>query len=474
MLALAVPGLTAEALGPAEAAGLIKSDQPAPRFTHPLVRAAVYHAVPFAERAAAHNAIADAYRDQPDRYARHLAAATLEPDEHLAALLEDSAARAQRRGGAAAAARALERAAQLSPGEDDSARRLLTAAALALSAGQTDWVRDLAGKALAQTSDPDLRLDARLHIGWSQVWSNRNADAIETFIPLAAEAASRPALAWEAVGMAAAAAHQTGLPEACEKLLGVLTLLDGPGQPVPTAEGWQPGRANEIRIWALTCVDPFGARAELVPYLHRIVGSGVTGVPEVAAAAWILDETEPAVRMLHEALSRLRAPGVRGASGGALVALQGGYLDSGRWDEALAAAREASDIAAAYKMENVAATADLTTATVLAMRGDLEQVPALLARALAAVDVAEFRSFAVKVPHTAGIAALARGDYVTACAHLSRLFSADGTAVHRHYSYLGIADLAAAAARAERRLEVKTLVERAMAPIGPEPGPRLA
>jgi DNA-binding CsgD family transcriptional regulator len=474
-LALAVPGLTPEALGPAEAAGLVKIDQPAPRFTHPLVRAAVYHAVPFAERAAAHKAIADAYRDQPDRYAWHLAAAALEPDEHLAALLEDSAARAQRRGGAAAAARALERAAQLSPGEDDSARRLLAAAALALSAGQTDWVRDLAGKALAQTSDPDLRLDARLHIGWSQVWSNRNADAIETLIPLATEAAPRrPALAWEAVGMAAATAHQTGLPEACEKVLGVLAILDGPGQRVPAAEGWQPGRADEIRIWARTCVDPFSARAELVPYLHRIVGSDVTGVPEVAGAAWVLDETEVAVRMLREALSRLRAPGVRGASGGALVALQGAYLDSGRWDDALAAALEASDIAAAYKMENVAATADLTTATVLAMRGDLEQVPPLLARALAAVDIAEFRSFAVKVPHTAGIAALARGDYVTACAHLSRLFSADGTAVHRHYSYLGIADLAAAAARAERRLEVKTLTERAMSLIGPDPGPRFA
>ena len=72
--------------------------------------------MPFAERAAAHLQVADALRDQPDRYAWHLAAAALEPDEHVASLLEDSAAQAQRRGGAAAAARALERAAELSPG----------------------------------------------------------------------------------------------------------------------------------------------------------------------------------------------------------------------------------------------------------------------------------------------------------------------------------------------------------------------
>ena len=84
LTAAAVPGLSPGALAPAEAAGLIRMDRPGPRFTHPLVRAAVYHAVPFAERAAAHLMIADALRDQPDRYAWHLAAAALEPDEHVA------------------------------------------------------------------------------------------------------------------------------------------------------------------------------------------------------------------------------------------------------------------------------------------------------------------------------------------------------------------------------------------------------
>ena len=52
--AAAVPGLSAGVLAPAEAAGLIRLDTPGPQFTHPLVRSAVYHAAPFAERAAAH------------------------------------------------------------------------------------------------------------------------------------------------------------------------------------------------------------------------------------------------------------------------------------------------------------------------------------------------------------------------------------------------------------------------------------
>jgi hypothetical protein len=87
LTAAAVPGLSAGTLAPAEIAGLIRVGRSGPQFSHPLVRAAVYHAVPFAERAAAHLRIADALRDEPDRHAWHLAAAALNPDERVASLL---------------------------------------------------------------------------------------------------------------------------------------------------------------------------------------------------------------------------------------------------------------------------------------------------------------------------------------------------------------------------------------------------
>ncbi len=472
-LAAAVPGFTIAALGPAEAAGMIEVDGPGVRFAHPLVRAAVYHAVPFAERAAAHLTIAGTLRDQPDRFAWHLAAATLEPDEHVAALLEDSSARAQRRGGTAAAARAMERAAELSTHEEDQARRLLAAAGLARRAGQADWVRELAGRVLTLTSNRDLRIAARSDIGWSLLWSNRNAEAIETLLSVAAEALPRqPAVAWDATGLAATVAHQTGLPEALATVRSALDSLDALGEPAP-AERWPASRAQEQRIWIMACTEPFGRRAETVSYLHRVAGGTLTDLTKVAGAAWILDETELAVRILREALTRLRDPGIRGASGAALSVLEWACIDSGRWEDALAAAREANDIAAAYKMESVAGTADLTTATVAAMRGDLDRVAPLLDRVLAVVDVREYRGFAVRVRHAAGLAALARGDYVTAYTQLSHLFGADGTPLHHHFSYLAIADLAAAAARAERRLEARALVEHALARLDLAPGPRL-
>ena len=90
---------------------------------------------------------------------------------------------------------------------------------------------------------------------------------------------------------------------------------------------------------------PVWRRAETVPNLQRIARGTVTDPGKVRAAAWILDETELAVKVLREALIRLRAPGVRGSSGAVLSALQWACIDSGRWDEALDAARKA-DIAA--------------------------------------------------------------------------------------------------------------------------------
>jgi DNA-binding CsgD family transcriptional regulator len=471
LTAAAVPGLSPGTLAPAEKAGLIRVGRSGPQFSHPLVRAAVYHAVPFAERTAAHLRIADALRDEPDRHAWHLAAAALEPDEHVASLLEETAAQAQRRGGAAAAARALERAAELSPTERDQARRLLAAAALALAAGQADWVQGLATQVLLATSDPELRSTARLHIGWALVWSNRHAEALATLISVAEEASARlPVIAWDAIGTAATVAYQSGIPAGREAVLDTFSRM---AEPAPRPPGWPAGHADVQRVWITACTNPFGRRTETIPCLHRIASGPVANLARTGVAAWLLDETELAVRLLREALSRLRAPGVRGSSAAALSALQWACIDSGRWDEALATAREASDIAAAYNMETVAAIADLTTATVLVMRGQHDQAGPLLASALAAVGADEYRSVVARARHAAGIAALAEGNHVTAYAQLSQLFGADRMPLHQHVPYLAIADLAAAAVRAERHLEARTLIENALTRAGPAPGPRL-
>ena len=338
--ATAVSGPGAQNLAPAEQLGLIKVDRTGLCFSHPLVRSAIYHSAPFAQRAAAHRQLAEALYDQPDRRAWHLAAAALHPDEHVASLLEATATQAQRRGGAAAAALAMERAAELSPDPEDQARRLVAAASAAVPTGQGDWVQDLATRALAVTADPGLRMTARHHAGWALAWSGRRSAALPALISVAEEAArDQPALAWDALGSAATVAYQSGLRASRQAVSRTLDLLERQGPPPP---GRAPGiDVNVLRLWIRVSADPIGSRNQLLPDLRKIVGSPIEepSLWRVASAAWLLDESDLAITLLQDAMQRLRAPGIRGTSGGSLTALGWAYIDTGRWDEALEGSR---------------------------------------------------------------------------------------------------------------------------------------
>jgi DNA-binding CsgD family transcriptional regulator len=107
-------------------------------FRHPLVRSAVYNASSRAERADAHRLLAMGAADPLVR-ASHLAATTDQPDEALAAELEE----------AASAAAVLSRAADLSSDARGRVRRLISAAQAYLDAGDSDGASRLAEKAHA-------------------------------------------------------------------------------------------------------------------------------------------------------------------------------------------------------------------------------------------------------------------------------------------------------------------------------------
>jgi DNA-binding CsgD family transcriptional regulator len=467
-------GPDARALAPAEQLGLVKVDRTGLQFAHPLVRSAIYHSAPFARRAAAHRELAGALHDQPDRRAWHLAAAALHPDEQVASLLEATAAQAQRRGGAAAAALAMERAAELSPDRADQARRLVAAASAAVSTGQGDWVQELAARALAVTADPELRLTARHDAGWALAWSGRRTAALPALISVAEEAArDQPALAWDALGSAATVAYQSGAPASRQAVSRTLDLLERQDPPPP-------GRGphvdfNALKLWIRVSADPIGSRNQLLPDLRTIAGSPIEepSLWRIASAAWLLDESDLAIRWLQEAMQRLRAPGVQGTSGGSLTVLGWAYIDTGRWDDALDVAAEAADVAEANHMDIVAASAEVITATVLALRGDSGAARRHADRALATVDPAECGLVAARARRALGVAALADGSYLQAFTQLRQLFSDDGTPLHNYASYLGVADLAAAAVRADRRMEGQDVLERALSPLGGIASPRL-
>ncbi|MEU6586375.1 AAA family ATPase [Nocardia sp. NPDC046763] len=132
-------------------------------FRHPLIRSAVYHAATPDARRRIHRALAEATSGDadPDRRAWHLAHATENPDETVAAELAASADRAQARGGLAAAAAFRERAAALTADPALRADREFAAARDKYHSGALDGARILLDKAESGPYD-ELR---SAHIG---------------------------------------------------------------------------------------------------------------------------------------------------------------------------------------------------------------------------------------------------------------------------------------------------------------------
>ncbi|MBC3986793.1 AAA family ATPase [Streptomyces sp. AC536] len=148
-------------LAPAERDRLVRIDSRI-TFRHPLVRAAAYQDAPLHRRMEVHRAYAEALRADADadRRAWHLAAATTQPDEAVAAELQGVAERAWHRGGAMAVSAAYERAGRLSTDRERKARRIARASQAAFDAGKADRAARLAAEALALTADTGVRADA--------------------------------------------------------------------------------------------------------------------------------------------------------------------------------------------------------------------------------------------------------------------------------------------------------------------------
>ena len=184
-------GLTIGDLAPAEEARLISTADGEVEFRHPLVRSTAYHAAGAAERRGAHAALAAAAPEGSPERAWHLAACAVAPDEAVAAALEAAALDARGRGAHATAARDFGRAAQLTPGEEPRARRLLEAATDATRAGEADRAFALLGEASRLASDPLLAADIQRMTGHVEMRRGSPRAAYELLVAEAERVRSR-------------------------------------------------------------------------------------------------------------------------------------------------------------------------------------------------------------------------------------------------------------------------------------------
>jgi DNA-binding CsgD family transcriptional regulator len=146
-------------------------------FRHPLTRSAVAEGASAAERRDAHRKLAKALAPDIDRSARHLAAATIEPDEEVARILQAAARRAAERGpdGDDAAMALLIRSADLSPSIEDKRKRMAEAAFVGAFRGGTAVP---APDVLERVPDPSPGSDESLWAASAKVFvgAGRGAD----------------------------------------------------------------------------------------------------------------------------------------------------------------------------------------------------------------------------------------------------------------------------------------------------------
>ena len=151
-------GIADQALERCEAAGLLDTHAGSFTLAHPLLRSVIYGGASPGERRRAHRALAE--HTLADSRAWHLAAATIGPDDELAAELDRAAERAAGRGAHEAAADAMERGAQASSGLPARSGRLYAAGLAAAMGGAYERSAALL-EAASEIDDPAMRALSR-------------------------------------------------------------------------------------------------------------------------------------------------------------------------------------------------------------------------------------------------------------------------------------------------------------------------
>ncbi|WP_378258163.1 AAA family ATPase [Actinomadura gamaensis] len=463
---------------PAEDAGLVTVTGERVVFRHPLVRAAAYRIAPAHLRRQAHHDLAAALRDDADRSAWHRAAACVGDDESVAAELEAAAGRAAARGGWFAAARALERAAECTPGEAERARRYGRALSAADQVGDPVWVRDLHERLARLTGDPDVLGAAARGTAMALSLAGRQREAVELLTGVLDRRPPRDGrTVLSLTSVLGAVAFQSGLPEARRRLPEFLAKV--------RVEPGSPARFEDLSDDACALVElPVRASASsasdaallLDPSRPSPLRKPLDGPDEVmrlltlGSVAWHADESDLCVESFRTAFAGLRAGGAMGQGAPCLVPMAASLLDTGRWDEADALLAEIATLAAVHHLTYIAVDAAALRATLDALRG---RPRPLDDRLWTAVPLAENRVTHAYLLRAASAQAEAADDLEGAYRHLRGLY-ADGEFLHPMLSPRSIVDLADLAVRTGRPEDAAPLVEAVRADAGERPTARMA
>jgi DNA-binding CsgD family transcriptional regulator len=350
--AAALLGLEPDAADPAVAQDIV-SVQPRVAFRHPLIRSAVYEGARTGERRRVHEALASiAGQDGSlDEAAWHRAAASVVPDEDVAADLDRSAARAERRGGYVAQATFLARAADLTPDPRGRAVRLFAAAQAYLVAGDGALAEAMLDLAAPRLAEAGLHVAAQRLRASIAVFFSRHKDAPSLLLDTVA-AVDPPdvplirAMLFEALQAALVAGQHTVGTTPLEVARAALRAPRAPGLDPTAADLLLDGFATRIAVGYPQAVPLLRAAVEAFSTSDQATPAGIPGtILAQFAADDLWDERgRRAIFLRAEAVHRRH--GALGALRVILAGLCTSELWAGRLGEAEARYFEAAEISA--------------------------------------------------------------------------------------------------------------------------------
>jgi DNA-binding CsgD family transcriptional regulator len=460
-----------DALVPAERAQLVYVDESTARiaFRHPLIRSAVVELSTHGERRRAHHRLAELLADQPERRAWHLAEATVEPSEPVAALLEQAAHRILQRGDAVGSIAALTRAADLSPSAADRARRLAEAAYIGAEvAGELTSASAL----LEDARQADPQHGDSLPAAGAAVFLLINGDGdVSTAHRLLVGAIETGAHGYDA--------DDESLIEALHNLL--LLCWFG-GRP----ELWEPFDAalaqlkprppQLLSVLSRTFPDPVRTAAAALDDVEAMVATlrderDPTRIMRIGTASVyvdrLADSREPAWRLVEQ--GREGGPARRHL--GSLMHLCLDGFITGQWEEAQRLADEGMAVCDAHGYRFFAWYFLYHQGILAAVRGEDPVAQALADRITRWAVPRGVHSAELFAHHPRVLAAMGRGDFEEAYRHAIALSPAGVLASHVPHALWVAFDLVEAAVRTDRRVEaaahVSAMVDANVAAISP-------
>ncbi|MCG7210863.1 helix-turn-helix transcriptional regulator [Streptomyces arenae] len=487
------------ALPAAEEAGLVRVDARAGRlvFRHPLVRSAVVRTCRPGQRRAAHRALAEALERDPERRIGHLVAASLGPEEHLAADLEQAGHAALGRGSAALAVTALRRAAELSPEPAERSRRLAHAAYAAAQSGALDVTAVLVDDGYGERASPQDTARATLARVYALLETDGDATAahrlltgvIDGLLATGTDGAETGGAGTGGAGTGGAETSGAGRqpsPAAVREVVGelqfLLTLVAFYAQRTdlwPEVLERCQDAPDQVRLYCLA----FDAPQERAPEVRRRIRRAFAALPpdagprpvtQLSMLSVYFDEASEYREHWMRVARRSREGGtfVQWSYGTILLGHEAFF--AGRFAEAEALAREG--LAMAEELGHRLAGFRLASqlALVAAVRGDAETVGTLTRTILAWSEPRRLGLLQVSARQARALLALGRGDYETAY-HDCALVSPPGTLPPLNPRAIwSVYDLVEAAVYTGRTAEARVHVAMARSACLGELSPRLA